>query len=203
MSLAVRATWHAEARARLRLRERATLGGYIAGRLTGARLPTECAEYGAACGAPAGEVPIYLFEADRPKVEEHAAAPTAAPSTVGLNVGPIHPAVFSASIAPRLGVTMPTVTSGTSSTRCSQPPRPAFGGRTRSQRQHQRKPLPVRGTGSTPDAPNRLWVADITYIPTLAGFLYLAIVLDVFSRRVVGPSSYCPQTYEECLNSVA
>ena len=36
------------------------------------------------------------------------------------------------------------------------------------------------------DAPNRLWVADITYIPTLAGFLYLAIVLDVFSRRVVG-----------------
>ena len=36
------------------------------------------------------------------------------------------------------------------------------------------------------DAPNRLWVADITYVPTLAGFLYLAIVLDVFSRRVVG-----------------
>ena len=36
------------------------------------------------------------------------------------------------------------------------------------------------------DAPNRLWVADITYVPTLVGFLYLAIVLDVFSRRVVG-----------------
>ena len=36
------------------------------------------------------------------------------------------------------------------------------------------------------DKPNRLWVADITYVPTLAGFLYLAIVLDVFSRRVVG-----------------
>ena len=36
------------------------------------------------------------------------------------------------------------------------------------------------------DEPNRLWVADITYVPTLAGFLYLAIVLDVFSRRVVG-----------------
>ena len=32
------------------------------------------------------------------------------------------------------------------------------------------------------DAPNRLWVADITYVPTWAGFLYLAIVLDVFSR---------------------
>ncbi len=36
------------------------------------------------------------------------------------------------------------------------------------------------------EGPNRLWVADITYIPTWAGFLYLAIVLDVFSRRVVG-----------------
>ena len=35
-------------------------------------------------------------------------------------------------------------------------------------------------------APNVLWVADITYIPTWAGFLYLAIVLDAFSRRVVG-----------------
>ena len=38
----------------------------------------------------------------------------------------------------------------------------------------------------TAAAPNRLWVADITYIPTWAGFLYLAVVLDVFSRRVVG-----------------
>jgi putative transposase len=36
------------------------------------------------------------------------------------------------------------------------------------------------------DAPNKLWVADITYVPTLEGFLYLAVVLDVWSRRVVG-----------------
>ena len=35
-------------------------------------------------------------------------------------------------------------------------------------------------------APDRLWVADITYIPTWAGFLFLAVVLDVFSRRIVG-----------------
>jgi len=38
----------------------------------------------------------------------------------------------------------------------------------------------------TADAPNQLWVADITYVPTWSGFLYLAVVLDVFSRRVVG-----------------
>ena len=36
------------------------------------------------------------------------------------------------------------------------------------------------------DAPDRLWVADITDVPTWAGFVFLAIVLDVFSRRVVG-----------------
>src|SRR6202521_3735869 len=35
-------------------------------------------------------------------------------------------------------------------------------------------------------APNRLWVADISYIPTWAGFLYLAVVLDAFSRKIVG-----------------
>ena len=52
-----------------------------------------------------------------------------------------------------------------------------------------------RGTAKAPDlvqrqftaeAPDRLWVADITYVPTGAGFLYLAVVVDVFSRRVVG-----------------
>ena len=36
------------------------------------------------------------------------------------------------------------------------------------------------------DGPNKLWVADITYIPTWAGFLYLAVVIDAWSRRVVG-----------------
>jgi putative transposase len=34
--------------------------------------------------------------------------------------------------------------------------------------------------------PDELWVADMTYVPTWAGFIYLAIVLDVWSRRVVG-----------------
>jgi len=38
----------------------------------------------------------------------------------------------------------------------------------------------------TATAPDQLWVADITYIPTWAGFLYLAVVLDAFNRAVVG-----------------
>jgi putative transposase len=36
------------------------------------------------------------------------------------------------------------------------------------------------------EGPDQLWVADITYIPTWAGFLYLAVVLDAFSRRIIG-----------------
>ena len=36
------------------------------------------------------------------------------------------------------------------------------------------------------DRPNTLWIADFTFLPTLAGFLYLAVVLDACSRRIVG-----------------
>ncbi len=38
----------------------------------------------------------------------------------------------------------------------------------------------------TAEAPNKVWCSDITYIPTLEGWLYLAVILDVFSRQVVG-----------------
>ena len=36
------------------------------------------------------------------------------------------------------------------------------------------------------DAPDRVWVSDITYVPTQAGYLYLAVVIDLWSRKVVG-----------------
>jgi putative transposase len=38
----------------------------------------------------------------------------------------------------------------------------------------------------TATGPDRLWVADITYVPTWTGFLFLAVVVDAWSRRVVG-----------------
>ena len=38
----------------------------------------------------------------------------------------------------------------------------------------------------TASRPDELWVADITFVPTKAGFLFLAVVLDVFSRKIVG-----------------
>jgi transposase InsO family protein len=38
----------------------------------------------------------------------------------------------------------------------------------------------------TADRPNRLWVADLTYVATWAGFAYVAFIIDVFSRKIVG-----------------
>jgi putative transposase len=38
----------------------------------------------------------------------------------------------------------------------------------------------------TADAPNQLWVVDFTYVATMAGFVYVAFVIDVFSRMIVG-----------------
>ena len=54
-------------------------------------------------------------------------------------------------------------------------------------RDHNARPAPdLVNRQFVAPAPNCLWVADITYIPTWAGFLYLAVVLDTFSRRIVG-----------------
>ncbi len=44
-----------------------------------------------------------------------------------------------------------------------------------------RAPTPLPGT-----SPNRLWVSDFTYVATWAGFVYVAFVIDVFARRIVG-----------------
>jgi transposase InsO family protein len=38
----------------------------------------------------------------------------------------------------------------------------------------------------TADRPNRLWVADLTYVATWVGFVYVAFITDVFSRKIVG-----------------
>ena len=56
-----------------------------------------------------------------------------------------------------------------------------------TKRDPERRPAPdLVNRQFVADAPNKLWVADMTYVPTWAGFLFLAIVLDVWSRRVVG-----------------
>lgn len=50
----------------------------------------------------------------------------------------------------------------------------------------QAKPKDLVKRDFTALAPNRLWVADITYVATWAGFAYVAFVVDVFSRMIVG-----------------
>lgn len=58
--------------------------------------------------------------------------------------------------------------------------------RTTTRDPHQRPAPDLVHRNFTADAPDRLWVADITYVPTWEGFLYLAVVLDAWSRRIVG-----------------
>ena len=56
---------------------------------------------------------------------------------------------------------------------------------TRRNRDHERAVDLVKRVFHATEV-DRLWVADITYVPTWAGFLYLAVVLDAYSRKVVG-----------------
>ena len=61
------------------------------------------------------------------------------------------------------------------------------GGPTTTWRDREARPAPdLVDRNFTASGPNQLWIAGITYIPTTADFLYLAVVLDVWSRKVVG-----------------
>ncbi|MCV0012824.1 DDE-type integrase/transposase/recombinase, partial [Mobiluncus mulieris] len=48
------------------------------------------------------------------------------------------------------------------------------------------------------NAPNRLWVADITYVRTLSGFVYTAFVTDVYSRKIVGWATRSTMPLRRC-----
>lgn len=102
----------AEKRERVELRSRASLTTYLRNAMAG-RLPSGAeAELNAAAGIGDG-IPLELW--DTP-TETRADAPTGTPSTVGVNLDPIRPMVFANSIAPRLGIDMPRVGSGTYAT---------------------------------------------------------------------------------------
>ena len=51
---------------------------------------------------------------------------------------------------------------------------------------HDEPTFPNLAADMAPDGANQLWVADITYVAIAAGFVYLAAILDAWSRRVVG-----------------
>ena len=103
----------AETRERLDLRGRARLTNYLTAASRGRMADGAEAELAQAAGV--NGIPLELFEPD-PRAELRNAenrAVTPAPGTVSINLDPIRPAVFSNSIAARLGIDMPRVMSGT------------------------------------------------------------------------------------------
>ena len=59
------------------------------------------------------------------------------------------------------------------------------------------------GRNFAPPAPNLLWVADFTYISTLAGWVYVAFVIDAYARRILGWKASSSMTAELVLAAVA
>lgn len=99
-----------EDRERLELRSKASLGKYLLAAMRG-RLPDGAeAELQAAAEVEDG-IPVELWDTEDRATEDRAV--TGTPGTVGVNLDRIRPAVFAASILPRLGVEMPRVPSGT------------------------------------------------------------------------------------------
>ena len=109
----------AEQRERIELRSRASLTAYIRAALSGGQVDGAEAELRAAAGV--SQIPLELW--DVPAESEQRAA-TEAPGTVGVNLDRIRPAVFANSIAPRLGIEMPRVGSGTYASATAPPPPP-------------------------------------------------------------------------------
>ena len=101
----------AEHRERVELRSRAHLGNFLLNALRGRAVSGAEAELQAAAGIQDG-IPLELWDTPR-QMERRADDPTDAPGTVGVNLDAIRPAVFANSIAPRLGIEMPRVESGT------------------------------------------------------------------------------------------
>ena len=99
----------AERRERIELRSKASLTNYLTAALSGRQVDGPEAELRSAAGVGNG-IPLELW--DTADTQEQRAA-TEAPGTVGVNLDRIRPAVFANSIAPRLGIEMPRVASGT------------------------------------------------------------------------------------------
>ena len=84
---------------------------YLSAAISGRRLDGAEAEYAESEGVTG--IPLAAFDEPERRTETRADAPTPAPSTVGVNLQPIRPAIFAMALAPRLGVEMPRAESGT------------------------------------------------------------------------------------------
>ena len=103
----------AETRERVELRSKARLTEFLLARAQGRMVSG--AEHELCAAAGVSGIPLELWDTPQPErrsgAEQRAVTP--APGTVGINLDPIRPAVFANSIAPRLGIEMPRVASGT------------------------------------------------------------------------------------------
>ena len=111
----------AEMRERLELRSKAMLTNFLLAAARGRMVDGAEAELQAAAGINGHGIPLELWEVPSPETRRQddgreTRAVTPAPGTVGVNLDPIRPAVFANSIAPRLGIEMPRVGTGTYAT---------------------------------------------------------------------------------------
>ena len=111
----------AEQRERVELRSKAFLTNYLLNAARGRMAAGAEAELQSAAGIIGHGIPLELWDVAQPERRSaedgrETRATTPAPGTVGVNLDPIRPAVFANSIAPRLGIEMPRVMSGTYAT---------------------------------------------------------------------------------------
>ena len=100
-------TVSAEDRERLELRSKTGLGHYIAAAVNGTQLPSEAAEYAAACGVDGGQAPVDLLETREVETREVTPGVIAPGATA-----PIAPVLFARTAAASLGVAFPSVPTG-------------------------------------------------------------------------------------------
>ncbi len=81
-------------------------------------------------------------------------------------------------------------------------PKRRFKGTTTDSDHSDRVAENVLNRDFTTDRPNQAWVGDITYLPTEAGWVYLAVLMDLFSRKVVGWSLQPHMETELCLTAL-
>ena len=105
----------AEQRERVELRSRASIGRYLMGHARG-KVDGAERELCEAAGVPDGTIPLELWTSERRSEQVEQRAITPAPSTVGINLDVLRPAVFAPSVVDKLGVEMPMVESGTYAT---------------------------------------------------------------------------------------
>ena len=101
----------AEQRERIELRGKASLTAYLRAAMEGRQVDGAEAELRSAAGVSG--IPLELWDVPIPEAERETRVATEAPGVVGINLDRIRPMVFANSIAPRLGIEMPRVMSGT------------------------------------------------------------------------------------------